>query len=216
MTTLPKQRMKVPEFLAWANEQLDANYELVDGEVVAMAPERLRHKLVEAAVYRALDDAVKAAGLPCTVFPDGAGVVINDSTTRIPDASVQCGLKLNLKSMVLEAAAKRFCRQMALKLNLKSMVLEAPLIAVEVVSPSSEQQDLGAKLVEYFSVSSIRHYLVVVPEKRAVVHHMRNEEGGLSTYIGRNGDIALNPPGIKVPVTALVGPSFDEEAEAGQ
>src|SRR5215468_8950801 len=90
MTTLPKQRMKVPEFLAWANEQLDANYELVDGEVVAMAPERLRHILVKAAVYRSLDDAVKAAGLPCTVFPDGAGVVINDSTNRIPDASVQC------------------------------------------------------------------------------------------------------------------------------
>jgi Uma2 family endonuclease len=194
MTALPKHRMKVPEFLAWANEQLDSNYELVDGEVVAMAPERLRHILVKAAVYRVLDDAVKAAGLPCTVFPDGAGVVINDNTTRIPDASVQCGVKLNLESMVLEA----------------------PLIVVEVVSPSSERQDLGAKLVEYFSVPSIRHYLVVVPEKRAVVHHMRNAEGALSTYIGRNGDIVLNPPGIKVPVTGLVGPLFDEEAEAGQ
>jgi Uma2 family endonuclease len=33
---VPKQRMKVPEFLAWANEQLDTRYELVDGEVVAM------------------------------------------------------------------------------------------------------------------------------------------------------------------------------------
>jgi Uma2 family endonuclease len=173
---------------------LDSNYELVDGEVVAMAPERLRHILVKAAVYRVLDDAVKAAGLPCTVFPDGAGVVINDNTTRIPDASVQCGVKLNLESMVLEA----------------------PLIVVEVVSPSSERQDLGAKLVEYFSVPSIRHYLVVVPEKRAVVHHMRNAEGALSTYIGRNGDIVLSPPGIKVPVTGLVGPLFDEEAEAGK
>jgi Uma2 family endonuclease len=194
MTTLPKQRMKVPEFLAWANEQLDSNYELVDGEVVAMAPERLRHILVKAAVYRVLDEAVKAAGLPCTVFPDGAGVVINDNTTRIPDASVQCGVKPNLESMVLEA----------------------PIIVVEVVSPSSERQDLGAKLVEYFSVPSIRHYLVVVPERRAVLHHMRNEDGRLFTYIGRNGDIVLDPPGIKVPVAGLVGPAFDEEAEAGE
>ena len=194
MTTVPKQRMKVPEFLAWADKQPDGNYELVDGEIVAMAPDRVRHNLVKAAAYRALDDAVKAAGVPCRVFTDGVGVVINDNTTRIPDASIQCGVKLNLESMVLEA----------------------PLIVLEVISPSSERQDLGAKLVEYFSVPSIRHYLVVIPEKRVVVHYTRNEEGGLSTYIGRNGDIVLNPPGIKVPVTGLVGPSFDEEAEAGQ
>jgi Uma2 family endonuclease len=194
MTALPRHRMKVPEFLAWANEQLDANYELVDGEVVAMAPDRLRHNLVKAAAYRALDDAVKAAGLACTVFTDGVGVVINDSTTRIPDASVQCRVKLQLRSMVLEA----------------------PLIVVEVSSPSSERQDIGAKFIEYFSVPTIRHYLVVVPERRAVLHHMRNEDGKLSTYIGRSGDIVLSPPGMTVPVSGLIGPSFDEDAEAGQ
>jgi Uma2 family endonuclease len=193
-TTLPKQRMKVPEFLAWANDQLDTNYELVDGEVVATAPDRLRHNLVKLAAARALEDAVKAAGLPFRVFTDGVGVVINDNTTRIPDASVQCGMKLNLNSMVLEA----------------------PLIVLEVTSSSSERQDLGAKLIEYFSVPSIRHYLVVVPEKRAVVHYMRNAEGALSIYIGRNGGIVLDPPGIKVPVAGLVGPAFDEETEIGQ
>lgn len=193
VTTLPKQRMKVPEFLEWANQQLDSNYELVDGEVVAMAPDRTHHNLVKLEVAVALREAVKAAGLPCTVFTDGVVVVINDNTTRIPDASVQCGAKLNLKSMIV-----------------------APLIVVEVISSSSEQQDMGAKLIEYFSVPGIRHYLVVVPEKRAVVHHMRNAEGALSTYIGRNGDLVLDPPGIKVPVTGLIGPSFDQESEAGQ
>jgi Uma2 family endonuclease len=191
---LPKQRMKVPEFLAWVNEQSDSNYELVDGEIVAMAPDRMRHNLVKLDVAVALREAVKAAGLPCTVFTDGVGVVINDETTRLPDASVQCGIKP--------------------KPNL--MILESPLIVVEVVSQSSEGLDFGAKLIEYFTVPSIRHYLVVVPEKRAVVHYMRNEGGGLSTYIGRNGDVVLNPPGMTVPVTALLGPSFDEDAEAGQ
>jgi len=189
---LPKQRMKVPEFLAWANEQLDSRYELVDGEVVAMAPDRLRHNLVKLEVAVALREAVKAAGLPCTVFTDGVGVVINDETTRPPDASVQCGIKIKPNRMVLDA----------------------PLIVVEVVSPSSEQQDLGAKLIEYFSVPSIRHYLVVVPEKRAVVHYTRNDEGALSTYIGRSGDIRLDPPGMTVSVAAMLGPELDEDAEA--
>ena len=193
-TTLPKQRMKVPEFLAWADMQPDGQYELVDGEIVAMAPDRVRHNLVKLAVAVALRDAVTAGGLPCTVFTDGIGVVINDETTRLPDASVQCGVKP--------------------KPNL--MILEAPLIVVEVASSSSERQDLGAKLIEYFSVPSIHHYLVVVPEKRAVVHYMRKEGGTLSTYIGRSGDIVLNPPGMTVPVGALLGPTFDEDAEAGQ
>jgi Uma2 family endonuclease len=193
-TTLPKQRMKVPEFLAWANEQLDSRYELVDGEVVAMAPDRLRRNLVKLEVAVALREAVKAAGLPCTVFTDGAGVVINDETTRLPDASVQCGIKVRPNRMVLEA----------------------PLIVVEVVSPSSEQQDLGAKLIEYFSVPSIRHYMIVLPEKRAVVHHTLNGEGKLSTYIGRSGDIRLDPPGMTVSVAALLGPELDEDAEASR
>ncbi len=191
-TTLPKQRMTVPEFLEWANQQLDSNYELVDGEVVAMAPDRTRHNLVKLEVAVALREAVKAAELPCRVFTDGVAVVINDNTTRIPDASVQCGVKLNLKSMTV-----------------------TPLIVVEVISSSSEQQDMGAKLIEYFSVPSIRHYLIVVPERRGVLHHMRNEDGTLSTYIGRNGDLTLSPPGITVPVAALLGPSFEDE-EIGQ
>jgi Uma2 family endonuclease len=184
----------VPEFLAWANEQLDTNYELVDGEVVAMAPDRLRHNLVKFAAARALEDAVKAAGAPCTVFTDGVGVVINDDTTRIPGASVQCGVKLKPRSMVLEA----------------------PLIVLEVTSPSSEQGDLSVKLIDYNSVASIQHYLVVLPEKRVVLHHRRNDQGGWLTYIGRDGDIVLDPPGIKVPVAGLVGPLFDDDAEVGR
>lgn len=193
-TTLPKQRMKVPEFLAWANEQLDSHYELVDGEIVAMAPDCMRHNLVKLEVAVALREAVKTAGLPCTVFTDGMGITISDETTRLPDASVQCGVgpKPNL------------------------MVLEAPLIVVEVASRSNERQDVGDKLIEYFSMPSIRHYLIVLPEKRAVVHHMRNEQGKLFTYIGRNGDIRLDPPGMTVSVAALLGPELEEDAEAGR
>jgi len=187
-TTLPKQRMKVPEFLAWAEAQPQGRYELVDGEIVAMAPERVRHNLVKLAVARGLEDAVKAARLPCTVFTDGVAIKINDETTREPDASVQCGVKANFDAMTIDA----------------------PLIVVEVASASSENTDIGAKLVEYFSVQSIRHYLIVLPEKRAVVHHRRGEDGAIATSIAHDGEIALTPPGVTVAVTALLGPLYDE------
>ena len=48
MTAQSKQRMTVQEFLAWAAAQPRGRYELVRGEVVAMAPERARHNLVKA------------------------------------------------------------------------------------------------------------------------------------------------------------------------
>jgi Uma2 family endonuclease len=189
VSLVPDVRMNVDEFLAWSERQPDDHrYELVDGEVVPMSPERYRHSLVKFEAAKALDAAVKAAGLPCRVLPDGPGVVINDRTTRVPDASVQCRAKQDPESLVLAA----------------------PLIVLEVVSPSTERDDLGDKLVEYLSVPSIHHYLIVLPKKRAVVHHKRNDQGEWSIYIGRDGDIVLDPPGLKVAVADLVGPDDTE------
>jgi Uma2 family endonuclease len=88
------------------------------------------------------------------------------------------------------------------------------VIVVEVVSPSSERDDTEAKLVDYFSVASIRHYLIVFSEKRVVVHHRRNE-GEIATRIAHDGNIALDPPGLTVAVSALLGPPPAGGTEAG-
>jgi Uma2 family endonuclease len=183
---VPKTRMKVDEFLAWADSQARGRYELVDGAIVAMSPERARHNLVKFAAARALRDAVLAAKLPCTVFTDGVAVVIDDQNTREPDASVQCGVDVDLDSMTLEV----------------------PMIVVEVASPSSERVDTETKLVDYFSVASVCHYLVILPEQRVVVHHRRDDGGKIETRIVRDGNIALTPPGMAVPVAALLGPTI--------
>src|SRR5436190_18035127 len=182
MTAQSKRRMTVQEFLTWAAAQPRGRYELVRGEVVAMAPERARHNLVKAAVFRALSDAVARAALPCTVFTDGMTVVIDNEHSREPDAAVQRSVAVDLDSMVLEA----------------------PLIVVEVTSPSSERDDTGDKLVEYFSVPSIRHYLIVNPTKQVVVQHARDEDGEISTRIMSAGQLDLAPPGMAVPVRGLL------------
>jgi len=181
---VPKLRMKVDEFLAWSERQPDDRHELVDGEIVAMTRDTVRHNRTKAAVWRAFDDAVGAAGLPCVVLVDGVGVVINDETLRIPDVLVQCGAEPDPDALVVES----------------------PLIVVEVVSPSSERDDTETKLVEHFSVASIRHYLVILSEKRVVVHHQRRDGGDITTRIAHDGDIVLSPPGLTVAVATLLGP----------
>ena len=182
MTAQPKSRMTVSEFLAWAAAQPRGRYELVRGKIVAMAPERVRHNLVKLAVARALGDAVARKGLPCTVFTDGMTVIIDNETSREPDAAVQCGVVADLDTMILEA----------------------PLIVVEVASPSSERDDTGDKLVEYFSVPTIRHYLIVNPQKNVVVHHARNDAGEIATRVQSDGELTFDPPGIAVPVEPLL------------
>lgn len=185
MTTHTKPaapKMTVPEFLAWVETQDEGRYELVDGEVVAMAPEHARHNVVKGAVYRTLYDAVRRAGLPCTVFTDGMAVVIDGYHSREPDVAVQCGVPFDPDALTLGA----------------------PLIVVEVVSPSSGKTDAYDKLADYFSVPNIRHYLVVYPEKAMVIHHQKEETGTIVTRILREGDIALDPPGMTMAVAAVL------------
>ncbi len=174
-------RMTSDEFIAWAMEQPEGQrYELVAGEVVAMAPERSAHALVKARVWRALDEAVAAAGLPCTAYPDGMAVVVDDATTYEPDALVRCGEPLP------DDAVKVF----------------DPVIVVEVLSPSSRARDTGAKLEDYFRLPSLHHYLIVKTENRAVIHHRRLDDGteAIATRIVRGGGIELSPPGLRVTI----------------
>ncbi len=106
-TSLPKERMKVDEFLLWSERQPDDRYELVNGEIVAMTRDTVGYNRTKLAAYRALDDAVRAAGLPCVTLVDGVGVVVNDKTLRIPDVLVQCGAEPDPDSMILEVSADR-------------------------------------------------------------------------------------------------------------
>lgn len=118
-------RMTSDEFIAWATEQPEGKrYELVGGEVVAMAPERVAHALTKFRVARRLAEAAERAGLPCDVFTDGMAVQVGASTTHEPDAMVRCDA---------------FLPGDAVK------VLD-PLVVVEVLSPSTRALDTGIKL----------------------------------------------------------------------
>ena len=60
-------------FHRWVDEQPRGRFERIDGQVVAMAPERVSDLRVKGGVYVVLRRAVAAAGLPCEAFTDGSG-----------------------------------------------------------------------------------------------------------------------------------------------
>lgn len=169
-------RMSREEFRHWAMAQPRGRFERVAGEVVAMAPERLAHLRVKMRVWRALDRAVRAAGLDCEAIGDGLTVEIGNETDYGPDALINCGARLDGD----EVAAPN------------------PVVIVEVLSPSTRSVDTGAKLADYFQVASVRHYLVVRADRPSVVHHRRRDDGGIETQILAQGRIGLDPPGFSV------------------
>jgi hypothetical protein len=64
-------------FLAWAMTRPQGErYELIGGEVVAVAPKRASYALTKARVWRALDDGIREAGLQCVAYPDGMAVEV--------------------------------------------------------------------------------------------------------------------------------------------
>ncbi|MCO6418865.1 Uma2 family endonuclease [Siccirubricoccus sp. KC 17139] len=187
MNALPQpvpEPMTAEEFLAWAAEH-EARAELAGGRVIAMAPERYIHARTKGQVFRALEDAIRAAGLPCEALVDGMSVQVDAATVYEPDALVRCGGPLPPDLLAVPD----------------------PLILVEVVSPSSSRIDSTEKLGDYFRIPSVRHYLVVRAAARMVVHHARDQAGGIATRLLSQGRLTLNPPGLTLAMADLFPPA---------
>jgi Uma2 family endonuclease len=186
---LPPGTLTLDAFYAWVQRQRDGRFELENGQVVAMAPEQVRHARAKAEAWLALRQAIATAGIGCLPLVDGVAVEIDSTTAFVPDVLVDCSERLAPDAIVATQ----------------------PVIVVEVVSPSTNQRDMTTKLVGYFRVSSIRHYLIVDAAKRVVVHHQRTEGEALATRILATGSLALDPPGITLRVEDLFPPEAEQD-----
>ncbi len=181
MQSLPNHIMTVDEFLPWAEAQGRGRFELHDGHVIMMSPQRAAHWKSKLAVAIALRDAIKAAGLDCHAVPDGATVRVSAQTAFEPDALVYCGDEVPNSSLEVPN----------------------PVIVVEVLSPGTEATDMRDKLRGYFTVPSVHHYLIVDPEKRMIIHHARGSGDVLRTRLVTSGALTLEPPGLRVEAPSL-------------
>lgn len=173
--------MTVDEFLVWSKDH-PGRHELVDGEVVAMSPQRVRHAETKAAVFAALSRACRG---DCRAMPDGMTVRIDRTTAFEPDALVYCGPRLDGDAVEVPS----------------------PVIVVEVISPGTKGVDTGRKFAGYFAVPGLHHYLIVNPATRVVTHHRRGESGLVLSRILAEGRLDLDPPGLAVEVSDLLPPA---------
>ncbi len=178
------------EFRRWAEAQPRGRYERVAGAVVPRARMRVGQVRVKGQAWLALNQAIRAAGLPGETFADGITVEVGDHTDYLPHAVVNLGEQLGGDEM---AASN-------------------PVIIVEVLWPSRQTLDTAVKpakshsdlrAADYFTLPSIRHYLIVRADRRAVIHHRRGDDGGIETRLLAEGKIALDLSGIEVAVPGI-------------
>ncbi len=157
-------------------------FELLNGEVLMMSPERAENVRTKTSTHMALATALARAGLSCEALGDGMTVRIDERTAYEPDAVVYCGPRLPSDAVEVPD----------------------PVIIVEVASPRTSLIDTGANFRSYFSVPSVRYSLIIDAEKRAGVHHARGDDGRIVSTSHTEGALVLDPSGIEVSVAEML------------
>jgi Uma2 family endonuclease len=134
-----RKKTTVDEFLTW-DDGTDRRYELVDGEIVSMAPPNERHSTIAGNLAVAIGRALRRG---CRVGVE-AGI-------RLPhraDAHYQADLAVTCAP----AGGEPY--------------FPDPVLIVEILSPSTAQRDRGTKLPDYCALSTLLEILLVSSTKR--------------------------------------------------
>jgi Uma2 family endonuclease len=116
--------------------------ELSNGVIRMMAGGTGAHNRIQRNVMRLLGNALRGSG--CNPYGTDMGVRMHDFSLRYPDVSVFCGR---------EGPE-----------NDKLRAFDDPKMVVEVLSPSTRDEDVTVKLPEYKAVASMQTILFIDPE----------------------------------------------------
>ncbi len=180
------QSMTPAEFLAWEDLQKE-KHEYHRGDVFAMAGGSPRHNFLAASAVAELRTASRTCG--CHALNSDQRIAAGSDRFVYADAVVVCG--------AFELAPET------------TDVLANPAIVVEVLSPSTEAYDRGAKWQAYRQIPSLRDYLLVSQDQIHVEHFQRGQDGAWSYRVLIAGDTARLANGVSLAVDAIYEGAFD-------
>jgi Uma2 family endonuclease len=148
--TTTTQKLSFEDYLTY-DDGTDIRYELVDGELVPMSLGTGKHASIAEFLNDQFRDQIKQRSLPWTSKQMTVGVRSprgrNWDTSRIPDVTV----------LPLEQWEAMANREAVINLN-----ESPPLLVVEVVSPSTKNDDYRSKRTEY-GLLEIPEYWIIDP-----------------------------------------------------
>ena len=179
----PAGRVREAEYLE-RERRSETKHELVNGVVVAMAGASPKHNAIVGNVIGVLRDLLRDR--PCIVLASDQRVHVQSTGLyTYPDTTVVC-------------ARPHFHPE-----DKDSLV--NPTLIVEVLSPSTEGYDRGAKFAHYRSIPSFSEYVLVSQGERRVEHYRRLETGQwmMTEYVGDDARVVLPVLECELPVSEL-------------
>lgn len=182
MNSAALKRLSVDDYLA-IDRAAEVKSQYYDGELFAMAGGSVNHNLIAFNMGAEIRAALK--GRPCRVFGSDMRVKCPTGLYTYPDVTVVCGS--------LETEGKR------------EDVLLNPILIVEVLSPSTEDYDRGRKGEHYWSIPSLKEYVLVDQSAVIVQQQVRvdPERWTMSRTTDRNGILSLTSLGVSISVAEI-------------
>jgi Uma2 family endonuclease len=154
MTAQPAAKMTPQEYLA-LERQNEIKSEYWNGEMFAMAGATEAHNLIVANVVIGIGTQLK--GRPCKMYPNDMRVRITRSPSyKYPDVVIVCG-------------------QSQFEDEHHDTLLN-PTVIIEVLSPSTEAYDRGAKFGEYRTIDSLQEYVLISQDKPLIERYIHQED----------------------------------------
>ena len=177
-------RVSPETYLREERAREEGRAELLDGEVVMMAGATRRHNQIVSALVVALGRRLEDG--PCEA-------VVNNM--RVKAAAWE---SYTYPDVVV------FCDDEARFEGEEEDTLTNPLVIFEVLSPLTRSRDRGDKFAYYRTISSLRHYVLVEPDRREIDHYARQGEATWLLTTLRNDDaLRLEPPGVEIPLDEI-------------
>lgn len=144
--------MTAAAYLEWEPTQ-EERYEYWDGEVVAMSGGTRNHNRISGNFFRLLDDALLDRS--CDVYIADVKVQVEPGQKYFyPDVVVTCDDRDD-----------------------DAQFVQFPCLIIEVLSPSTEAIDRGAKFARYRQFRSLQEYVLVQVSQPGVEVFRRNDRG---------------------------------------
>jgi Uma2 family endonuclease len=192
MASVPQPRVSPEEYVE-LEQKLGLKHEYHDGQMFAMSGASGTHSRLQ--VNATIEVGTRLRGTKCEAYSADFRVVIEAADmATYPDLSVICGPV---------EPSKRYRNSCT-----------NPTVLIEVLSPSTERYDRGAKFEQYRKLASLREY-VLVSQHEASVDLFRLENGHWVLYEvrGEAAVLELSSIGIEIPMSDLYYNVRFEDAE---
>lgn len=180
-STIARRHYTYDEYLA-LDEASNVKLEYFGGDIYAMAGGTPEHAALCLQVGSSLN--VQLEGRPCRVYGSDLRIrVLATGLATYPDASVVCG--------PLERDPEG-----------KNTVLN-PTLVVEVLSPSTADDDRGEKREHYQQITGLREIVLVAHDERRIEVHRRESTGWSRHQAGPGEAVLLESISCRLDVDAL-------------